>query len=748
MNSITNLSRRDFLKTSGALTGGLVLGVALPACGKHPARDMTGAFEPNVFIRLAGDGAVTIIAHRSEMGQGIRTGLPQVLADEMEADWSRVTVQQGDADSAYGSQNTDGSRSIRRFFQPMREAGATARSMLVAAAAKIWQVDAGECVAQNHTVRHLPSGRSLRYGRLANVAAGLPVPDRKTLKLKAPEEFRYIGKGLPIVDMHDITVGKAGFGIDVAVPGMLYAAIQRPPALGDKLKSFDAKAALATPGVVGVQRLPDGMIPTGFNSTGGVAVLAHNTWAAISGRGKLNLQWNRGPNGGYNSSGEVPALLANSALPGEKIRARGDVEAAFKSAAKIVEARYQVPMLAHAPMEPPCATAIYKDGHYELFAAVQDPQAARDTIAQALGVKPDAVTVHVTLLGGAFGRKSKPDHAVEAARSAQMTGKPVKVTWTREDDVQHDFYHAASAQYLKAGLDGKGRTRAWLHRTVFPTIAATFDGKSDTPQDWEVGMGCVDVPFAIDHIRIERGKAKAQQRIGWLRSVCNIQHAFAVSSFVDELAHASGQDPAAYLRTLIGPDRHVDLLPEGAKNWNYGEPIARFPVDTARLKQVLDRVVEVSGWGRDLPKGHGLGIAVHRSFVSYIAVVVEASVDAKKRLRVRRIDMVVDCGQVVNPDRVRAQMEGAAVFGLSIALHGEITAADGAVAQSNFHDYPVARINEVPPTHVLLMESDEIPSGVGEPGVPPIAPALANAIFAATGKRYRRLPLKHELRVV
>jgi len=617
--------------------------------------------------------------------------------------------------------------------------------MLEQAAANQWGVPVSDCKASLHQVVHTSSGKKLGYGELATAAAKLPVPDKSKLIFKKKSEYRYIGKDLPIYDLSAITHGKATFGMDAKVDGMVYASIERSPVLGGKLQSFDNKEALQVPGVSGTVEIPAFKPPHAFQALGGIAVVADSTWAAFQGRKKLKVAWDPGPNASYTSSEYKKQLQSTARQPGRVVRNVGDVDKGFAVAARTLEAEYYVPHLAHAPMEPEVAVADFQNGTCTLWAPVQNPQAVQDTVAAALGIDKKNVICNVTLLGGGFGRKSKPDFCAEAAILAKQLGKPVKVVWTREDDIRFDYYHTVAAMYLKAGLDQGGKPVAWLQRSVFPSIDSTFAPDVRFGSAGELGMGFTDTPYALPNHRVENGEAVNHVRVGWLRSVANIYHAFAVCSFADEVAHAAGRDSKDYLLELIGPPRIVDLKAQGVDYPNMG-PIDQYPVDTARLRKVVELVAEKSGWSkRRLPKGQGLGIAAHRSFLSYIATVVEVAVSPTGKISIPRVDMAVDAGMIVSPDRVRSQFEGAAVFGASLALMGEITATAGKINQSNFHDYPVARMNEAPmETRVYIVESDAPPAGVGEPGVPPFAPALCNAIFAATGKRIRELPLSRQ----
>jgi isoquinoline 1-oxidoreductase beta subunit len=611
-------------------------------------------------------------------------------------------------------------------------------------------VPAAACETGLHEVVHKASGRKAPYGSLVMAAAQLPVPKPETLTLKPRSAWRYIGKDRPIYDLADIVHGTAVFGMDAKVDGMVHASIERPPVLGATLKSVDDSAALAVKGVRQVLRLDPPKLPLLFQPLGGVAVIADSTWAAMQGRKKLKIEWDLGPHAAYDSARYKESLLAAVKQPGKVARSRGDVDAVFaKSPAggggdKVVEASYYVPHHAHATMEPPVAVADFRDGTLTAWAPVQNPQAAQDTVAAALGIDKKNVVCHVTLLGGGFGRKSKPDFVAEAALLSKQVGKPVKVTWTREDDLQFDFYHAVAAVYHKATVDARGRPTAWLARSSFPPIASTFTAGERYGMDIELGMGLTDLPFDVPAYRAENCPADAHVRIGWFRAVANIYQVFAASSFVDELAHAAGRDPLEYQLDLLGPGAVLDFAPDGVKNyWNYGVPADKYPFDTRRLRRVLEVAGERSGWSkRSKGKGRGMGIVAARSFTSYIASVVEVEVDAQGRVRIPRVTQVVDAGTVINPDRVRSQFEGAAVMGIGLAMTGEISAAGGRITQSNFHTFQVPRITDAPrQVDVHIIPSDAPPGGVGEPGLPPILPALTNAIFAATGKRVRELPI-------
>ncbi len=766
---IENVSRRDLLKGIAA-TSGLVVALQFMTPSEAQAFKTypTGADgmphktvnDPHVFVSIDTDGTVSIVAHRSEMGQGIRTSLPMVVADEMEADWAKVKIIQAPGDEPkYGNQNTDGSRSLRHFVQPMRQVGAAVRYMLEQAAAAKWGVDVALCKARDHKVVQLKAagsseetGKTLSFGELAEAAKALPAPALDKLTFKKDGEWKYVGKGnVQIYDLHDITTGKATYGADVSVEGMKVAVIARPPAVGAPVKSFDDSAAKKVPGVEAVVQLKGANLPGKFAPLGGVAVIAKDTYSAIKGRDALKVEWGSTPHDKYNTASFRKEMAETAKKPGKAIRNQGDVDGAFKSAAKTFTKDYYQPHIAHAAMEPVVALAVVKDGKAEVTGPFQNPYDVRQDIAKAIGFKVEDVTINVTLLGGGFGRKSKADYAIEAAvLSQKLKGTPIRVQWTREDDMRHGFYSTTSHERLSVALDKDNKVTGWLHRSVAPSLLSMFTEDPKTGFFIEHGMGFVETPFNVPNFRAEMGESLAHVRIGWFRSVSNVPRAFAVQSFVAELANELGRDHKEVLLELIGPDRKIDPKTHGFPKdfWNYGDPVETYPIDTARLRNVVELVTSKGGYGRKLPKGEGLGLAVHRSFLSYVATLVHAKVDDDGNITVPSVHTAIDCGFCVNPERVRSQMEGSAVMGHSIALNSALTLVNGAVEEGNYDTYEVARMNNYPQnvtTHIVEHPFEVPASGVGEPGVPPYAPALYNAIFAATGKRARNMPLGDQL---
>ena len=734
VSNVSGFTRRGFLTAAG----GFVLAASVPglvrANGPRPGLpgiEQRGEFAPNLWLAIEPDGSVLVTSHRSEMGQGIRTAIAQIVADELEADWDRVQVLQAPGDKAYGDQNTDGSRSILLFFDTLRRSGASARQMLASAAAERWGVPVAECVAASHVVTHRTSGRSLNYGALAGAAAKLPVPEQ--VEFKSRRDYRYIGKPTRHVDVDDIINGRGIYGADVVLPNMLTAAIVRGPVLGAGVKSVQPPKPSV--GYVGYEVLEAPKGAPVFAPLGGVAVLAEDTHTARTVADSLEIQWTASPNDNFDSASHQQALRQAVESPQAPMFETGDVDAAFAAErARIVEATYETPFLSHAPMEPPVAVAQVTEAGVEVWAPVQDPQSTRDLVATYMQIPESQVSINVTLLGGAFGRKSKPDFVLEAVELAKRTKRPVRVVWSREDDIHHDYFHAASAQYHKAKLSGSGLPDAWLQRTAFPSIDTVFSDTAEAPATWELEMGFSNLPYRVANQRFESKGIRPGVRVGWMRSVCNIFNAFGANVFVDEMATMARIDPIEYRLQLMGDTK----APFDVPGMQAPEGHA---MDRDRLRRVMEEVRELSAWELPRAPGRGLGFAVHHSFRSYVATVLEVSVEGNT-VNVHDAWVALDCGTYINPDSCKGQMEGAVVFGLSLALHGQISMHEGAVTQSNFHDYPVLRMNECPNVAVSLIDSTELPAGVGEPGVPPVAPALVNAIYDATGNRYRSLPIK------
>jgi isoquinoline 1-oxidoreductase beta subunit len=707
------LDRREFLKKSAAGGAGLVIGFYLP--GKYEALAGVPAEEPaalNAWVQIAPDDTTTLVIDKSEMGQGINTALTMILADELDLDWKKVKTVFAPAAPQYfnpifGLQGTGGSTSVRGSWEPLAKAGAAAREMLVAAAAKKWNVEPGTCSTEENMVIHKASGKRIGYGALAEDAAKLPVP--ASPKRKEAKDYRYIGKPTKRIDSKEKVSGKAEFGIDVRRPAMLHAVVARCPVFGGKVKSFDATKAKAVRGVKNVVQV----------STG-VAVVADNTWSAMEGRNALEIQWDEGENA-KNSSDTIRKLYqTRMEQTGVIARKDGDAEGAMGGAAKRVEAVYEVPFLAHATMEPMNCTADVRADGCDIYAPTQFQTFAQMNGAKLSGLKPEQVRVHTTYLGGGFGRRAEQDFVVEAVELSKAVGAPVQVTWSREDDMQHDFYRPAVLVKLWAGLDGAGKPVAWKTRIVGPSIMSRFfpgsikNGLDDTATE---GIATLkyDVPnFLVEYLLTEPGVP-----VGFWRSVGNSHNGYIAECFVEEMAKAAGKDPFEFRRGLLSKD--------------------------SRQRGVLELAAEKAGWGKPLPAGRYRGIAVVESFGSHVAEVAEISIDKKaKTLQVHRVVAAVDCGRHVNPETIRAQMESGIIYGLTAALKGEITIAKGRVEQGNFNDYDMVRINEAPGVEVHIVESNDGPGGMGEPGTPPIAPAVCNAIFAATGKPVRRLPIRPE----
>lgn len=740
-SEIFRASRRDFLKIGSLAAGGFVLGINFQCSG--PKGELI-TFAPNVFVSIGSDNIVTLIAHRSEMGTGIRTSLPMIVADELGADWSLVKIVQAEGDEdKYGNQNTDGSFSVRMFYEPMKKAGATARHMLVQAAAKEWGVDPSECDTENSHVILKGGSKKIPFGDLVAQIQTMEIPKAEDVPMKEFSSYKLVGKDVPIYDAKDIATGKAVFGADVNLPNMLIAVVQRSPVVGAKVVSFNDEKALAVPGVKKVVKIDGPGLPAGLDKPlEGVAVLADNTWAAIQGSKVLEIEWDLGPNQSFNSAVQLEEMLKSTASNGTVKRERGNFNQAKSSSGKVIEKTYKAPFYAHSTVEPPAAIADVKaDGSVEVWAPTQHPQWARGAVAGALGIDVSKVKMNVTLLGGGFGRKSKPDFVAEAAVLSKAAGVPVRVQWTRECDLHHDYFHSHSAQRIVATLDGSGNLTGWNHHTVFPAI-----GSSNTPappSDGELDLGCRDFPYDVPNIKIEAHETTAHTRVGWLRSVSNIHHAFAICTMLDEIAETRGLDPVDQALQLLGEDKNLAFASEMVGDYgNYGEKIEDFPWDTGRMKKVIETVAEKSNWKQNLAAGKAIGFAAHKSFLTYVACVVTVEKDAAGNLIIPEVHYAVDCGIGVNTDRIRSQFEGGAQFATSLAMTSAITFENGKVQQNNFDTYKIIRMPQAPKKiEVHIVPSMEKPTGVGEPPVPPYIPALANAIYKLTGNRSYELPL-------
>jgi len=720
--SNSTISRRRFLKGAGVATGGLVIAVALPANALAQKGIMAdNNAELNAFIHLADNGDTTIYCGRCEMGQGISTALPAAVADEMEADWQRVKVKQGDADEKYGPQGTGGSASIRVMYQPMREAGAKAKAMLIAAAAKVWNISPDNCYAKSHLVINIINQQTLTYGDLASLAKNSPVPEKVILKNKS--DFNYIGSKLSRHDQDEVIVGKRIYGVDTKLPGLEYAAIIHCPVLGGKLKRLDKTAAMAMKGVTTVIDIPRFNVP--FGSIGGVAVVADNSWTAQQAVQKLKIEWDLGENVVYNTKEYKQQLVANVEKPATLATERGDIDNAFSKASHKLQATYTGGHLSHAPMEPNASVVWVQKDSCEVWASTQSPADIQKVLGQYLQREPTDIIVHVAMAGGAFGRKYKCDYVHEAAVISEQTGTPIQLIWSREEDMRTGYYHSINAQHIEASMDEQGNVTGWLHRAAFPSIGTLFNpALVRTP-----AKNLNDITthlFGVDNMRVESGDAKAHTRIGWYRAVYAIFYGFAFSTFADELANKVGKDHLSFVNQLYDNNNNKKQQTE-----------------IARAKAVLALAADKSAWHsrNNLPKNQGIGLAVHYSFQSFVAMAVHVEVNGDD-IKVLNVNCAIDCGQVLNLDGATAQMEGAVVMGMSLALSTEISFKDGAVVNANFHDYPVMRITDMPNVQVHITDSDQPPTGLGEPGVAPFAPALSNAVFAASGKRYRDLPFK------
>jgi isoquinoline 1-oxidoreductase subunit beta len=733
------LNRREFLKNTGLSGATLVLGFYLPGFGSQRP-DGLQALKANAWITIDADNTIRLLTEVPEMGQGPRTVGAMMLADELEADWSKIKVEQASViPDIYKNLHTGGSGGTGSAWDYMRKAGAQARELLISAATTKWRVQNGECIARQSMVVHKPSGRKLTYGELVGVASSLPIPDAEKIPLKTAKNYRYIGKPMPRVDTPAKITGSGILGIDVRVPGMLYAVIARCPQFGGKPKSFDTAQARAVPGVRAVFQVPAiSFLPklnVNANVAGGIAVVADSTWAAMQGRKALKIVWDKGPHAGENTDELRKALLNGaSAEPRFLVVNQGNALSALASATRKVEATYEFPFQAHATMEPMNTTVHVRENEIEVWSPTQIGNIVQQEIAALSGLPPERVHVHMTLCGGSFGRRYQWDYAAEAWLVAKQVQAPVQLLWTREDDMQHDFYLQHSYHRLGGALDSSGRILAWSHRIVSTPIRAVFDTEDKlTPKrlaSQEVG-GADVVPYSpanlyVDYVPVQSGVPRA-----WWRSVEHSFNALAIECFTDELAHSADADPFQFRMRLLREDRKLPWT-----MWA-DDP----PLETRRFRNVLQLAAEKSDWGTPLPKGYGRGIACCASFGSYIAHVAEVSVALDGSVRVHRVVSAVDCGTAVNPDGVRAMTEGGINFGLTPVLSGEITFQDGAVEQSNFDAYQVLRISEAPDIEIYIADSGEQIGGMGETAVPPLAPAVLNAIFAASGERLRKLPV-------
>jgi isoquinoline 1-oxidoreductase subunit beta len=734
MTAATSFDRRGFLK-SGATAGvALLVGFRLPARADDPAKaqEKPQVNPLNAWVRITPENRITLILGKSEMGQGVMTSLPMILAEELCVDWKQVGIEQAPTDPKIYELGTGGSGSVAASWLPLRQAGAAAREMMITAAAARWNVLRETCVAQDGGVLHGSRKNFFTYGELVADASKLPVPDLKTVPLKNSNNFTIVGKDVARIEAKAKVSGAAKFGIDSRVREMQFAVIARCPVFGGKLKSFDAASAKSVPGVRNVIAIDP--VAKGAFSSGGVVVLADNSWAAMEGRRALKIEWDEGPASGETTDSLRKQFLENASKPGMVLRNDGDANTALAGAGKNVEATYELPFAPHATMEPMnCTVHIRPDGA-EAWVPTQAPQWAQAVIAGVSGLPPEKVIVHTTLMGGGFGRRYQADFVMEAAQVAKATGKPVMVLWTREDDMQHDFYRPASFHKLQGCVSSDGKLVGWKHFQTSTSIGSMWGSKDEADAaKGEFGTAGF-IPYRSENYRVEYTLAKSAVPRAWWRSVEHSSSGFVVESFVDELAAAAGADPVEFRLRLISDDREIP---------DFANPKEAKPLRTARLKGVLKLAAEKAAWGSPLPAGTARGVATYYSFETYTACVAEVSVK-NGAVRVQRLVYAVDCGRPINPDGIRAQVESAAIYGLSAALHDAITIKSGRVEQANFNDYDMPRISETPKMEVHVVQSTEEPTGIGEPGLPVVTPAVCNALYALTRKRVRRLPIRGE----
>jgi isoquinoline 1-oxidoreductase beta subunit len=733
MTTPLTVDRRAFLKTGAAVGTGLLVGFHLPAFGASAEDQEKKTPNPfNAWVHIARDNRVSLILGKSEMGQGIMTALPMILAEELSLDWSKVKIEQAATNPAVYDHGTGGSGSVSGSYLPLRQAGAAAREMLISAAATRWNVNRDTCKAVDGGVLHGARKNFLTYGELVDDAAKLPIPDFKTVPLKNPDDFTIVGHDKKRYERSEKATGKAIFGIDSRMPGMQYAVIARCPIFGGKVKAFDATKAKAVRGVQDVITID--AVGEGAFSSGGVVVLANTSWAAMQGRKALEITWEEGPHASESSEWLHSQFLENAAKPGKTVRNDGDADAALAVATKKVEANYEFPFAAHATMEPMnCTVHIRPDGA-EAWVPTQAPQWAQDIIVGISKLPRESVVVHTTLMGGGFGRRYMGDFVMEAAQVSKATGKPVQVLWTREDDMQHDFYRPASYHKLSGAIDSQGNLAAWKHFQTSTSIDAMWSKEGEAHPENSEFATALFIPYATPNYRVEYTLAKSGVPRAWWRSVEHSSSGFIVECFVDELAAAAGADPYEFRLKLIGDDRKIP---------DFTNPKQGKPLDTARLKGVLKLAAEKGEWGKPVPKGMGRGIAAYFSFESYTACVADISVK-DGAVKVHRLAYAVDCGRPINPEGIRAQVESAAIYGLSASLHDAITIKGGRVVQGNFNDYQMPRIGDTPKTEVHVVMSKEEPTGIGEPGLPVVTASVCNAIYSLTKKRIRRLPIRKE----